>query len=70
MIYPNPSSGLVNISIPVNLINQHMNVYDLQGRHIFDSSASSENIEINVVDWAPGLYLVKVGDSTAKLIVK
>ncbi len=70
VMFPNPSSGIVNIAVPANLLNQQMDVYDLQGRYIFGEAVSSENIEINVADWTPGLYLVRVGDSTAKLIVK
>ncbi len=70
VMYPNPSSGIVNIVVPANLLNQQMEVYDLQGRHIFGRAVGSESIELNVAEWTPGLYLVKVGDATAKLIVK
>lgn len=69
-LYPNPANNSFNIRLaevsntPINL-----SVFDMQGKMVY-SNFMDNTIRINTSDWAAGLYLVKVGTTTAKLMIR
>ncbi len=67
-IYPNPANTTVSITLnnPNDLIKQ-IEVYDYNGRKVISNNINQlNNINLNLVDLANGIYLIKVsaGDNT------
>lgn len=60
-IYPNPSKGIVNISIHNYFGYINVNVYDINGRNVYSNSDEfSENKSINLQGLQSGFYFVKI----------
>ena len=60
-IYPNPSKGIVNISIHNYSGYINVNVYDINGRNVYSNSDEfSENKSINLQGLQSGFYFVKI----------
>jgi hypothetical protein len=70
-VFPNPSSDLLNISIE-NLIESNeffsIKLNDLQGRNFIMKQISDSNTEIDMSDFASGVYLLNVYNSTNQSI--
>ena len=68
-LYPNPTSGSVQLTIDGAQINQDYNleVYNMQGRRVYATlrSAQPEIEEIDLSSLSEGVYFVKVFDGTA-----
>jgi spore coat protein CotH len=66
IVYPNPSSNMINIVgdfIDVNLVV----ITDLQGREVLNRQLSSNSI-IDVSQWTNGIYLVRIGNQVEKIV--
>lgn len=57
-IYPNPTSGLVNIVVPGNTANNRIMVFDLTGKMLINQELT--NSTVNISDFRSGLYLLRV----------
>jgi hypothetical protein len=72
-VYPNPSNGLVNVSVSEDATVQ---VLDLNGKLVvFETSVkANEKSEINVSALSNGVYVIKIANdnfvSTKKLVIK
>lgn len=65
-IYPNPVSDLLIIS---NLVSgEVVTVYDQQGRLLHQQRADMDAMAIDFADYSSGLYIVKAGNRTEKVI--
>jgi len=71
LIYPNPSSGILNIQ---TLNNLDITLFDITGKQVFTASDVSNGSQIDLSALKTGLYLVKMNDgineSTQKLLIK
>lgn len=65
-IYPNPAHHVVNVVS--NVTNTHLEVYNIVGEKISDKLFDRE-ISINTSDYDKGVYLLRIGSVTKKLIV-
>lgn len=60
-VYPNPSNGLLNISLENNNDLELIEVFDVLGKLIFSASDLSETAAIvNLQNTSAGMYLIKV----------
>jgi len=71
-IFPNPTAGILNIS---NATGFNLEIRDIQGKIVESySNISENNLQIDLSDQAPGIYLVKLFNNsevkTTKIIVK
>jgi hypothetical protein len=58
-LYPNPTNGTIEISFPKN--DQYtINVYDSQGKLVFENTSHSNSIVHDLSSYRPGLYIIKV----------
>lgn len=65
-IYPNPVSDLLIIS---NLVSgEVVTVYDQQGRLLHQQRADMDAMAIDFAEYSSGLYIVKAGNRTEKVI--
>lgn len=65
-IAPNPTNGILNITIPNYTSELNFKVYDLNGREVFKQNVTNFNIEssIDLSRFARGFYVLKIqGDN-------
>jgi hypothetical protein len=65
-IYPNPTSGLVNI---ISEGEQSVTIYNVVGQRIFEGFCDGE-LQIDMKRFGAGIYAVKVGNDTQRVVVK
>lgn len=66
-VYPNPAKDYVVIS---NISKgENISVYDLSGKILFQTKSPGNSLNINTSSYKNGIYLVKVGENTTKIIV-
>ena len=70
-VYPNPSTGVINISMSSNFAYE---ILDLQGRQVVQGVSEDFTQTLDLNELSSGVYLVKVSNgnlsSTKKLILK
>jgi hypothetical protein len=65
-LYPNPATNNVQLSGIEK--GTSVEVYDLTGRILFKDKAQSDRMEISVAKWNAGVYLVRAGGKTLRLV--
>lgn len=68
-IYPNPASNLVNISVTSNLVGKTATLYNAIGQKVYET-VLSEQTQIQTNAFSKGVYLIKIGNDSKKLIIK
>ncbi len=65
-IYPNPTTGLLNISGVENIANYQVNIYDMTGKHLqqFDGRTN----QIDVSNLAAGMYMIQLTDEQQRVV--
>jgi Secretion system C-terminal sorting domain len=66
-VFPNPASGKVTIS---NIKADHIQIFNLAGQEVLQSEAKHQVMSLDVSGLHKGMYLLKSGDSTAKLMIE
>ena len=59
-LYPNPSSGLINISVPDSNLFKDVVVYDVLGKSVFESRSIQNNDALDLRHLNKGIYLLKI----------
>ncbi len=61
MIFPNPASESVTISLPESDVNENNRIviYNNLGQNIFEGSILNETLSINTTAWNSGIYFVQ-----------
>ena len=69
-IYPNPTDNILNVDFGGVISDDcRILIANATGQIIFASSQTSDIMQINVVDWADGMYFVKIeGDGVSKIL--
>ena len=68
-IYPNPANDFVTIKTHNN-IGDLITISDISGRTLITEEVTADDIQINIADLTKGLYIIKVGDKSEKLIIR
>jgi hypothetical protein len=68
-VYPNPTSGIINIEIPSLTEKTTLSVYDLQGRMVYTQETNQVENTISLEGIQDGVYLIQI-DNTAGSITK
>ena len=68
-IYPNPANDFVTIKTHNN-IGDLITISDISGRTLITEEVTDDDIQINIADLVKGLYIIKVGDKSKKLIIR
>lgn len=69
ILYPNPTKGNFKIKTTSSNTTREVSVYNSQGQQIYTQHIEDE-LTIQTSNWAPGLYLVCIGDLFKKLVVE
>lgn len=67
MIYPNPAKDFVKLSV-VSCQLSVVKIYNVMGILVDEIELDSSEIEINVSDYKPGIYFLKIDEEVVKLI--
>lgn len=70
MIFPNPTSGMVNILIPESAGGAEVTIYTSQGTAVYSASSSSELVSADLSRFGKGIYFVRVTDGELSLVKK
>lgn len=73
-VYPNPTEGTVNITIPSLTETATIKLFDIQGRQIFSTTTNQIDSSFGIENLQDGLYLVTIGNEqgsiTKKIVLK
>lgn len=70
-LYPNPNKGLFNLQLEqAPSVALPVTIMDMTGRTVLQQSIQSTETSFDLSNYAKGIYLLKVGDKTAKVIVE
>ena len=64
-IYPNPSSGVLNIE---SGIMGRLEIFNLVGEMVFEGDKLGERLSIDVSGFSDGLYFVRIGDKVQRFV--
>ncbi|MBK9284433.1 MAG: T9SS type A sorting domain-containing protein [Sphingobacteriaceae bacterium] len=67
-LYPNPTKHLVNINGDEKIVGQEYAVLDMTGKLLMNGKINMKNQVIDISDFSVGIYIVKIGNSTKKII--
>jgi hypothetical protein len=65
-IYPNPTDGMLNI---ISEGDQNVTIYNMVGQRVFEG-VCERALQIDMKHFGPGIYAVKVGNETQRVVVK
>jgi len=69
-IYPNPNNGSFFIDAPSNLLkNKVVLVYNVQGKMVYSGTLENGKKQINLDDIESGIYLLRVGEESIRVVV-
>lgn len=67
-IYPNPTSGLLNISLPSSKIKK-VTLSSIEGKvYVFEQFNNSENVVLNLSNYSSGIYLINIETDQGEII--
>ncbi|MGB1207182.1 MAG: T9SS type A sorting domain-containing protein [Chitinophagales bacterium] len=64
--YPNPASDILTIELPANEQFTNINILNVNGQNIYKANISAAKFELNVSEWAAGIYFLQVDGKMAK----
>jgi hypothetical protein len=68
-LYPNPTNGSFVVEFKGNQ-NKHISIVDVTGRLILDSTSKTENLTVNLSNYASGVYYVKIQSEDVNEVIK
>lgn len=69
LLFPNPSSNILNFAFPTDIEKMEISVFNLLGENILKNSVNKSNSTINIASLTNGLYLIQISyNNTVKTI--
>ncbi len=62
-VYPNPSTGLINIKVDTKLLGSIYTVYDNTGKVVLSGKIDNENSAIELGNLSGGIYFFSIGEN-------
>ena len=69
-VYPNPASGLVNISLPAELVDATLSLSNALGQVVFTNSAAGTRRQIDLANVPEGLYFLNIKNALGQVSTK
>ena len=69
VIYPNPSTGNINIEIQADCLNEMLRIYNVYGQLIHDESLNNLKTTIDLTSLNSGVYFISIKNKSHKLII-
>jgi hypothetical protein len=68
LIFPNPAQNTVQLLMTDPAQKQELRICDALGRTVWKSSIQG-SLQLNVAEWASGVYFVSLGEKTGRLVI-
>lgn len=65
VVYPNPASDVINISLKNELVDTEVSIVDAMGRIVLNQSINNDFVSLDVADLEEGIYFVKISSGDA-----
>ena len=65
VVYPNPASDVINISLSNELSNTAVSIVDAMGRNVLNQSIDSDFVSLDVAHLEKGIYFVQIANGNA-----
>lgn len=65
-LYPNPTTG--NVTIESIAIGADLTVFDMFGKQLLNTKVTNATTELDFSSFAPGIYMVRIGSATVKVV--
>ena len=59
-LYPNPTTGIVNIDIPFEVKVSGIDVHNMMGKKIISDTYTENPTEVDLTGHSPGMYLIRI----------
>jgi hypothetical protein len=69
-VYPNPSKGIINITLPETTEKSIVSLNDIQGRAIVSKETSGTTEVLNIENLQDGVYLLTIENGLNKVVKK
>lgn len=69
-IYPNPTTGNVDVSLDKMYIGDNLWVVDIQGKVLYNAPITSINTLLNLSDFTKGIYVFKIQHNGEQIVKK
>lgn len=66
--YPNPAQEYLNLQVDPSLLNHSYQIYSITGQLVLSGEVTSENMKLHLGSISDGIYLLKIGDQTKKIV--
>jgi len=70
LVYPNPVVSSFELTVPNNYLGKTMFIYDVSGTQVYAVPVHNAKTQIDVSHLSSGVYILKVGDKTQKIILQ
>jgi hypothetical protein len=67
-IYPNPNNGILNVESAMRNENMRLQIFNVVGEIVMDEPVSIQHLKLNIQHFPNGIYFVKAGSYTTKII--
>ena len=67
-IPPNPTTGIIEISLPQEFENQEVQLYDLQGTLLQTKVLHGGVATFDLSSYPNGVYIIKVGETSCRVM--
>lgn len=67
--YPNPTRGALTIELSSSNIGDRLQLINIEGKVLRDEIIKTQKMNMNLEDYSDGIYFVRIGSTTKKLIL-
>ena len=67
-VNPNPTTGMVEVTLPQGYENQTVEVYDVQGKLLQSQRLQNGKATFNLSEYPNGVYVIKVGNASCRVV--
>ena len=67
-VNPNPTTGMVEVTLPQGYENQTVEVYDVQGKLLQSQCLQNGKATFNLSEYPNGVYVIKVGNASCRVV--
>lgn len=67
-VYPNPIQESFTLEVSPQYLGASLSILDLFGKTVFESTVSHQNMVVDALDLAKGMYILKISNDTQELL--
>ena len=70
-IYPNPVENILTVNFSnADISNLNISMVDVAGKVVIDQPVTRSTVELNVSQFAPGAYIIRVQNKDGKMAIR